>query len=309
MPIQPLNATGAITDALSRNRKPPTSSGDGSRQNKVPANRIATHTRNMVSWFVPETGIVDMYINPQNIQYKDSKIISDTRTKGGYVMQYWGEEKTVLSISGTTGSSGIEGINVLYDIYRAEQVAFDPFALAFAASLDSAQDSTSLLGNAPQSIGDALGGFASGIGDSFADQVVNSLESGSVNPTRPRPTLASLAFSVEMYWSGWTYRGYFKDFNLTESSQNIGLFDYAMTFIATQKRGFRTNFFPWHRSPTSGPSNSDPTLGTSYSYSDLAPGQTFEPNRQVVERTTSANDRLLSANGYIGDVGINTTGI
>jgi hypothetical protein len=112
-----------------------------------------------------------------------------------------------------------------------------------------------------------------------------------------------------MYWSGWAYRGYFKDFNLTEAANNIGLFDYSMTFIATQKRGFRTNFFPWHRSPTSGPSNSDPTLGAAYSYSDLAPGQTFEANRQVQERVTSSNDRLLSATGYIGDVGINTTGI
>jgi len=308
MPIQPLNFAGQAADSIGvgRNRVPPSSSGDGSRQSKVPPNRIGFHKRNLVRWFIPETGIIDMYINPASISTADKKIISDTRTKGGYVMQYWGEEKTILSISGTTGSSGIEGINVLFDVYRSEQVAFDPFALAFAASLDSSQSDDTFLGDSPGSI---LSGLASGIGESFTDQVTNSLASGSVNPTRPRPTLASLAFSVEMYWSGWTYRGYFTDFKLTEAANNLGLFQYDMTFVATQRRGYRANFLPWHRSPTSGPSNSDPTLGVPYSYSGLSTEQQFEANREVQQRILSTNERLLSSAGYIGDVGINTVGI
>ena len=304
-PVQPLNLLGGITDSLKGNSTS-SSSGDGTRQNKIRPNRGASHTRNLVRWFVPETGIVDMYINPQNISIKDKKIISDTRTKGGYVLQYWGEEKSILSISGTTGSSGIEGINVLFDIYRGEQIAFDPFALAFASALDRSQNESSIIGDNP---GHLLSGLASGIGSTFSEQVVNSLESGSVNPTRPRPTLASLAFSVEMYWSGWTYRGYFSDFTLTESAQNLGLFEYSMTFISTQRRGYRGNFLAWHRSPTSGPSNSDPTLGVPYSYSQLNSSQTVEANRQVQQRIISANDRLLSTNGYIGDTGLNTTRI
>lgn len=306
MPLQPLNLSGNIYQAANNAIKPPTSSGNGSRQNKVPPNRAGFHTRNLVRWFIPETGIIDMYINPESIVTNDSKIISDTRTKGGYILQYWGEEKTQLQISGTTGSSGVEGINVLYDIYRAEQVAFDPYALVFAAALDASNNNDSFLGDSPVSL---LSNLASGLGQTFSQQVTNSLVSGTTNPTRPRPTLASLAFSVEMYWSGWTYRGYFKDFRVTESSQKLGLFDYSMTFIATQRRGYRANFLPWHRSPTSGPSNSDPEFGAPYSYSSLVSQQNFQANRQVQERTISNDQRLISSTGYIGDVGLNTTNI
>ena len=115
---------------------PPSSSGDGTRQNRIPPNRSTRLQRNLVRWFLPEAGIVDMYVNPRNIKYNDKKIINDMRTKGGYIQQYWGEEKTVLNIEGTTGSSGVEGINVLEDVYRSEQIAFDPYALLFASALD-----------------------------------------------------------------------------------------------------------------------------------------------------------------------------
>jgi hypothetical protein len=308
MPIQPLNVTGAINGAInSLARVPPSSSGDGSRQNKIPSNRAASHTRNLIRWFVPETGIIDMYINPENITTSYSKAIANQRTKGGYVLQYWGEDLITLSLSGTTGSSGVEGINVLEDIYRSEQVSFDPYALAFAAALDRNQGSETVLGDAEP--GGILGLIGAGISNDFVSQVTNSLESGTTNPTRPRPTLASLAFSVEMYWSGWTYRGYFKDFKVTESAQKLGLFDYTATFIATQKRGYRANFLGWHRSPTSGPSNSDPIMGVPYSYGGLFPAQQVQSGRQIQEKTISQNNRLISSTGYIGDMGSNTRNI
>lgn len=293
-PIQPLN----ITSGFSNLRIPPSSSGDGTRQSKIPSNRAGTHVRHMVRWMVPESGIVDMYVNPENITQNDSKLITSTRTKGGYTLQYWGEELGNLRLSGTTGSSGIEGVNVLYDIYRAEQVAFDPYALAFAAALDRNQGRETVLGDYPGSVLDV---FGTGIGNTFSEQIVNSLEFGTTNPTRPRPTLASLAFSVEMYWSGVVYRGYFKDFSVVESSQKIGLFDYTMNFVYTQKRGQRLNFFGWHRSPTAGPSNSDPLLGVPYSYATEAPAQISEFGQEVREKTISTNNRLISSTGYIGD--------
>jgi len=304
MPLQPLNLLGQAQAAVNNTtgRVPPSSSGDGTRQNRIRPNRTAHHTRNMVKWFLPETGIVDMYINPENIVTSDKKIITNQRTKGGFVLQYWGEDLTTLSIKGTTGSSGVEGINVLFDIYRAEQVAFDPFALALAAALDRNQSRDSLLGDSPGSI---LGGLTASVGEDILDMTANALESGSTSPTRPTPTLASLAFSVEMYWSGWTYRGYFMDFVLTESAQKLGMFDYSMTFMATQRRGFRSNFLGWHRSPVSGPSNSDPTLGVPHSLSQLAPSQSFEPGQPVNQPIISSNDRLTSSIGHIGDPGIN----
>jgi len=64
-----------------------------------------------------------MYINPQNLQFTSRKEINRVRTKGGYLAQYWGEDLDAINISGTTGDSGIEGINVLRDMYRSEQLA------------------------------------------------------------------------------------------------------------------------------------------------------------------------------------------
>ena len=106
---------------------PPVPAGDGHGlpSRKIQSLRPATEKRSMVHWFVPEFGIVKMYVNPASIDYRYSKNINQERTKGGYNLQYWGEELTTLAIRGTTGSSGIEGINVLEEIYRAEQYAFD----------------------------------------------------------------------------------------------------------------------------------------------------------------------------------------
>src|SRR6266404_5969472 len=92
----------------------PSQSGFGTRQSRVANNKAAVNTRKMMRWLVPEMPIVEMYINPQSVNYGYSKQITETRTKGGYVLQYWGENLTTLNLGGTTGTSGIEGINVLY---------------------------------------------------------------------------------------------------------------------------------------------------------------------------------------------------
>jgi len=309
MPLTPLDLFNSAFQSVAGgaasnnpNSVPPASSGDGSRQNRIPPNRPATHVRNLVRWFVPETGIIDMYINPQQLIEKDKKGISSTRTKGGFVNQYWGEELTTLSISGTTGSSGVEGINVLRDIYRSEQVAFDPYALAIAAQLDAQNQRSTFLGDSQRSVLDA---FGTGIGQGFLDQVNNALLTGT-NPSRPRPTLASLAFTVEMYWSGWTYRGYFADFSVTENAEKIGLFDYSMTFMVTQKRGYRSNFFGWHRSPTSGPSNSDPVVGVPHSFSGLTNTLPTVSGTLPAQRGISLNESLQTSNGYVGDPGFSS---
>lgn len=87
---------------------------------------MAAVNRQLILWEVPHLGAnvyIQMYINPQNIQITSTKDISEVRTKGGYFLQYWGEKFDEISIGGNTGSSGIEGINVLRDIYRSEQLA------------------------------------------------------------------------------------------------------------------------------------------------------------------------------------------
>jgi len=252
---------------------PPSQSGAMSRQAQVPPKIDGTTTRQVMRWLVPEQPIVEMYINPQQISYNFKKLITSTRVKGGYSLQYWGEDLTALSVNGTTGTSGIEGINVLLDVYRNEQVMFDPYALLLQAERDkqnqSSFDNIVFGDNGPFGIGTVpvLGGAAF-----VADQIDSSLTSNVIN-ARNKPTLASLAFTVEMYWMGEVFRGFFESFDYKDSAERLGLFDYNFTFKVTQRRGFRNNFMPWHHHPSYGQSNWDHG-GPPLSYGILVDGQT-----------------------------------
>src|SRR5258708_1776992 len=72
-------------------------SSDG---NILPAQNISSQRKNahevrkVIHWFVPEYGVVRMYCNPQSIRYAESKLTSNQYTKGGYIVQYWGEKLT-----------------------------------------------------------------------------------------------------------------------------------------------------------------------------------------------------------------------
>lgn len=273
----------------------PSSSSFASRLQS--SGRPAGFGRNMVRWFVPESGVIEMYINPQTITYQFKKHISNQRTKGGYLLQYWGEDLTQVSINGTTGSAGIEGINVLHDVYRAEQIAFDPYALALASDRDNENsDQFSFLGDFPDN---SLGSVLTSAGNSFSNLVSNAIETGGSASTRAQPTLASIAFSVEMYWSGWVFRGYFTDFRLDEKADRLGLFDYSMTFMVTQRRGLRSNFLAWHRHPD-GPSNSDPQFGRPYSFAGLALDQSAQSQRANEEGGISAGSVLKTLGSIVG---------
>jgi hypothetical protein len=239
-------------------RNPPSQSGSTTRQGQVPPKRDAVDTRQVMRWMIPEQPIVEMYINPSSVQYNHKKLITKTRVKGGYSLQYWGEDLISLSVSGTTGTSGMEGINVLMDVYRNEQLMFDPYALFIEAERDKAQQQNfdSLLfgdggpfglENAPV-IGDILSNSVSQIDGAIQSNVINS---------RNKPTLASMAFTVELYWSGEVYRGFFENFTYDEKADRLGLFEYNFTFQVTQKRGFRNNFLGWHKHPSYGQSNWD----------------------------------------------------
>ena len=210
----------------------------------IPSNKAKYGVRRMLKWLAPERGIIEMYINPQSIAINEAKTIDAKRTKGGFVVQYWGEELTTITISGHTGSSGIEGINVLRDIYRGEQIAFDIVALEEATKLKKEEDD--FISLIMPGVGDALDLLKS-FGTPAEDNVIEI----------PRPTLAYYATSIEMYWMGEIYRGFFKYFNVTESATELGLFKYDIGFSATQRRGYRRNYLPWHKTPSAGPSNHD----------------------------------------------------
>jgi hypothetical protein len=203
---------------------------------------LGRRKRQLMRWRVPGAGFVDMYINPQQLQTRSRKIITRRRTKGGYVVQYWGSDLDVITISGTTGAAGIEGINILKSVYRAEQEAFESVAQTLADRLGAF------------SLDDIAGGIQAavsspaGAGQAISNAIGSMLGSGRNPPLLP--TLASLALAVELYYHGKVYKGYFTDFSVTESvQQGVGVFQYSMTFHVTDQRGIRSNFMPWHRSP------------------------------------------------------------
>jgi len=234
--------------------------GNGLPYNNVKGGRDATIRRNIITWFVPEFGIVRMYVNPASITYNHKKAIVKDRTKGGYTLQYWGEELSTLNISGTTGSSGMEGMNVLYEIYRAEQYAFDGIGLTLASQGAAA----SLANNLVSAAGGALGGLfstsnatkdsAATLGAGLLGGVLGVESSSNSLAAKNIPSLAQLAFTVEMYYSGWVYRGFFESMTINEKANDF-LLDYQMSFVVTQRRGYRVNSFPFNRSAKDGPSN------------------------------------------------------
>ena len=237
--------------------------GNGLPYTKAPVYRDAKLRRNIITWFIPQFGIVRMYVNPEQVRYSNRKIIQKDRTKGGYTLQYWGEELSTLALSGTTGSSGVEGINMLYEIYRAEQYAFDAAGLMIAANNSNQNLATTGL-NALGSINSVSNFFLGAAGqNSGLLSGLFGLDSG--NNFQNYPSLAQLAFTVEMYYDGWVYRGFFDSIDYTESARDF-LWNYNINFTVTQRRGYRTNYFPWHRSAKNGPSQYD----TPYAFSGTA---------------------------------------
>ena len=230
----------------------PQADGSGLPFSKINPNNTGIIKRSNITWFIPQFGIVKMFINPQSISYQEKKLISSERTKGGYTLQYWGEELIQLDINGTTGSSGVEGINALREIYRAEQYAFDATGLV----LDANNASADVANNLVQGIGGALGkgiGIGASGGAGLLGGILGLDSPNNQLSARNIPSLAQLAFTVEMFYDGWVFRGFFKDMTMTEQANDF-LWNYKITFMATQKRGYRTNYLPFQRSANTGPS-------------------------------------------------------
>jgi hypothetical protein len=277
---------------------PPASGGIGSRQSRVPSGRRALSRRQMLCWLVPEQPIIQMYINPEQLVFNYGKQINETRTKGGFSVQYWGENLTTINGSGTTGTSGIEGMNILLDIYRNEQLIFDPYALFMQAEKDRL---TAI--NTNIDIIDIFDDDAKGLGD-----ILQGKAEASPTKTAARPSLASLATGVEMYWMGEVYRGFFKTFVITESAQALGLFSYSFNFTVTQKRGIRNNFLAWHKSPNHGPSDSSQD-GPPHSFSSLILQDSAAYNRNASDQPNTYTPFVDKSKDLLGQVGDRTESI
>ena len=210
---------------------------------------------------------VQMYLNPQSFNITSRKLINKQLTKGGYSVQYWGEDLDTLAFSGTTGSGGIEAINVIRSIYRHEQIQYKEVLKGKLKEISAeARNATeNLASQNNQKYSADLGGVLAGAADFFTGGAFSSLTNGLetltdiVNGDFNLPerkeysnisntvTLASLATSIEIYYGGEVYRGYFTDFSLSESAQNPGIFEYTTNFVILYRTGVRKNFMPWHR--------------------------------------------------------------
>ena len=60
-----------------------------------------------------------MYINPDRLSISHQKVKGKAYTRGGIFYHHWGDDHPVLTLSGTTGFSGMKGIQTLEEIYHA----------------------------------------------------------------------------------------------------------------------------------------------------------------------------------------------
>lgn len=203
--------------------------------------------------------LIPCYISPQELSVDESKIINETFTKGGFYIEYWGENLPVIRARGTSGSGGIEVIEILRAVYRNEQIQMERLLLERAreASDKSQEDINSAsVGRGVLSALDSL--FENGVSeiingfDSTIEQITNIFDDSveeRTNPTTLIPSTGTFAVSVDLFMQGYKYRGYFTDFNVSESAEQPGLFDYSFTFKVLRRSGKRSNFMPWHRNP------------------------------------------------------------
>ena len=210
-----------------------------------------------------------LYINPQSFVINDRKLVQPQLTKGGHVVQYWGEDLTTISLSGHTGASGVEGINVLRDIYRHEQNHYRRVLLQRQRAIAAAAQQAAIEAE-KQMYESNVGGFFAGAADALTGGGFSTAVKGVSNMIdiafgtelgddyggdsaafRSTPTLAAFATNIDLYFQGEFFRGFFTTFNVTESAQEPGHFTYQMNFTVTRRSGKRNNFMPWHRNPLS----------------------------------------------------------
>jgi hypothetical protein len=223
----------------------------------IPTNLLSLSTSGM-----SDREVVPLYINPTSIQTGYTKNIAETQTIGGFIIQYWGDRITTMSINGTTGSGGIDAINILYQVYKSEQIQFKNILLRRQAKLankineaqaesqktgvvDSAEALDQVLFNG------AFSNFASGVSETmdFFKSAVAGNDTSKSSPVELLPTMSAFAVSLDMHFQGKVFRGYIESMTISENSASPGHFDYTLQFKSLKEYGERTNFMPWHINP------------------------------------------------------------
>jgi len=255
---------------------------------------IPTNLTSILSSSVGDRKIVPLYINPSQIQTNYSKNISETQTIGGFIIQYWGDRLTTISMSGTTGSGGIDAINILYEVYKSEQTSFKNLLIIRKQKLEKALRESSG-GTEDLNIGQALdqvllnGAFSeisNGLSESmdYFKMAINGESPDSKSKSLElMPTLSALAVSLEMHFQGRINRGYIESMNVTEDGNSPGHFNYTIQFKSLKEYGERKNFMPWHINPRdeSGNPIKKPKVGPN--------GQNYNLSFPIVDARTATN--------------------
>jgi hypothetical protein len=223
---------------------------------------IPTNMSSILTNSVGDRKVVPLYINPSNIQTSYSKNISETQTIGGFIIQYWGDRITTMTIGGTTGSGGIDAINVLYDVYKSEQTSFRNMMIvrsqqlknSIRDSLGETEDTNALALQALDQVlfDGAFSEISNGVSetmDFFKKSITGEQLSEQNNPLQLMPTLSAFAVSLEMHFQGKISRGYIESMSVTEEGANPGHFNYTIQFKCLKEYGERSNFMPWHTNP------------------------------------------------------------
>lgn len=211
---------------------------------------------------------IPLYISPESLSVRETKKIRETFTKGGYMVEYWGEELPQITCRGTTGSGGIEAVEILRSIYRNEQIQMERLLARRARNQeDIAQNQLE-----DTSSSSSLGGLVSGL-DALFENAISEISDGTKSiveqfteifdgdsdedpePVELIPSLGAFAVSVDLYMQGHKYRGYFTNFTVTETSSELGIFTYDFVFKVLRRTGKRLNSMPWHRSPVDAAGN------------------------------------------------------
>jgi hypothetical protein len=223
----------------------------------IPTSLLSLNTSGMA-----DREIVPLYINPTSIQTNYTKNISETQTIGGFIIQYWGDRITTMSINGTTGSGGIDAINILYQVYKSEQIQFKNILLKRQAELASriseAQTASQETGVVDQFqaldqvlFNGAFSNIANGVSETmdFFKSAVAGNDTSKTSSVRLLPTMSAFAVSLDMHFQGKVFRGYIDSMSITENASSPGHFDYTIQFKSLKEYGERTNFMPWHINP------------------------------------------------------------
>lgn len=177
-------------------------------------------SRQPMTWELYDGTMIEMYVNPQNVTLQANKKINYNRTKGGFVVQYWGDDLLTINLNGTTGSSGIEGIELLYDVYQSELLP-------------------------PSRLNELRG-----IGYMASVPGVNPGGHDEDELRRVRRTdLVTRATQVVLWYGSKRYYGFFTAFSIQEAAANPGEYTYSLTYMVWKTVGRDVNYMPWHRSP------------------------------------------------------------